>query len=107
MKRHLLKKEWETYIQDYKNSGSSKVAWCQKQNLSVQRLYCWLKKLSPETEEQNENDCVNCYECSYHYLLYLFETPYNIDLNNKDEIGKVLPWSTDLLPRCRGTKKAK
>ncbi|PHF46417.1 IS66 family insertion sequence hypothetical protein, partial [Bacillus pseudomycoides] len=23
MKRHLLKKEWETYIQDYKNSGLS------------------------------------------------------------------------------------
>ncbi|MES9673094.1 hypothetical protein [Bacillus pseudomycoides] len=25
MKRHLLKKEWETYIQDYKNSGLSNI----------------------------------------------------------------------------------
>ncbi|MGG0241021.1 hypothetical protein [Bacillus rhizoplanae] len=31
MKKHLLKKEWEAYIQDYKISGLSKVAWCQKQ----------------------------------------------------------------------------
>ncbi|MFD3445590.1 hypothetical protein ACFDTO_13415 [Microbacteriaceae bacterium 4G12] len=59
MKRHLLKKEWETYIQDYKNSGLSKVAGCQKQNLPVQRLYYWLKKLSLETEEQNKNERVN------------------------------------------------
>lgn len=39
----------------------------------------------------------------YHYLLYLFETLPNIDLNNKEEIDKVLPWSTDLPPRCRVT----
>ncbi|MED1412497.1 MULTISPECIES: hypothetical protein [Bacillus] len=30
MEKHLLKKEWEVYIQDYKNSGLSKVAWCKK-----------------------------------------------------------------------------
>ncbi|PGU51913.1 IS66 family insertion sequence hypothetical protein [Bacillus cereus] len=59
MKRHLLKREWETYIQDYKNSGLSKAAWRQKQNLPVHRLYYWLKKLFPETEEQNENERVN------------------------------------------------
>ncbi|MED1596203.1 MULTISPECIES: IS66 family insertion sequence element accessory protein TnpA [Bacillus] len=59
MKRHLLKKEWETNIQDYKNSGLSKVAWCQKQNLRVHRLYYWLNKLSPETEDQNKNERVN------------------------------------------------
>ena len=35
MKRHLLKKEWETNIQDYKNSGLSKAAWCHKQNITV------------------------------------------------------------------------
>ncbi|WP_432804012.1 IS66 family insertion sequence element accessory protein TnpA [Bacillus cereus] len=39
MKRHLLKKEWETNIPNYKNSGLSKVAWCQKQNLPVHQLY--------------------------------------------------------------------
>ncbi|MFJ8525461.1 IS66 family insertion sequence element accessory protein TnpA [Bacillus cereus] len=59
MERHRLKKEWETYIQDYKNSGLSKVAWCQKQNLPVHRLYYWLQKLSPETEERNVNRRVN------------------------------------------------
>ncbi|WP_439741373.1 IS66 family insertion sequence element accessory protein TnpA [Bacillus pseudomycoides] len=59
MKRHLLKKEWEAYIQDYKNSGLSKVAWCQKQNLPVHRLYYWLQKLSLETEDQNNNERVN------------------------------------------------
>ncbi|PEG13119.1 IS66 family insertion sequence hypothetical protein [Bacillus toyonensis] len=59
MERHRLKKEWETYIQDYKTSGLSKVAWCQKQNLPVHRLYYWLQKLSPETEEQNVNGRVN------------------------------------------------
>ncbi|WP_432804079.1 IS66 family insertion sequence element accessory protein TnpA [Bacillus arachidis] len=31
-------------MQDYKNSGFSNVAWCQKQNLSVHRPYYWLKK---------------------------------------------------------------
>ncbi|WP_420042252.1 IS66 family insertion sequence element accessory protein TnpA [Bacillus thuringiensis] len=45
MKRHQLKTEWETYIQDYKNSASSRVVWCQKQNLPVHRLYYWLKKI--------------------------------------------------------------
>ncbi|WP_422851262.1 IS66 family insertion sequence element accessory protein TnpA [Bacillus cereus] len=46
MKRHLLKKEWETYIQDHRNSELSKTVWCQKQNLPVHRLYYWLEKLS-------------------------------------------------------------
>ena len=32
----------------------------------------------------------------YHYLHYLFETLPNIDLMNKEEIDKVLPWSSDL-----------
>ncbi|PGB76081.1 IS66 family insertion sequence hypothetical protein [Bacillus pseudomycoides] len=59
MKRHRLKKEWETNIQDYRNSGLSKAAWCQKQNLPVHRLYYWLSRLSPETENQNKNERVN------------------------------------------------
>ncbi|MEH7015085.1 transposase domain-containing protein [Bacillus sp. JJ63] len=42
----------------------------------------------------------------YHYLLYLFETLSNIDLNNKEEIDKVLPWSTDLPSRCGVPKKS-
>ncbi|EEM02240.1 Transposase [Bacillus pseudomycoides] len=37
----------------------------------------------------------------------MFETLPNIDLNNKEEIDKVLPWSTDLPPRCRMPKKVK
>ncbi|MFJ8455543.1 IS66 family insertion sequence element accessory protein TnpA [Bacillus paramycoides] len=57
--RHLLKKEWETYIQDYKNSGLSKVSWCQKQNLSVHQFILLVEKLSPETEDQNKNERVN------------------------------------------------
>ncbi|MEB9440250.1 hypothetical protein P4I98_18695 [Bacillus cereus] len=44
---------------------------------------------------------------SYYYLLYLFETLPNIDLNNKEEIDKVLQWSTDLPSRCRVPKKRK
>lgn len=59
MKKQLLKKEWEAYIQDYKNSGLSKAAWCQKQNLPVHRLYYWLKKLSPQTEDQHKNERAN------------------------------------------------
>ncbi|CAH2464399.1 hypothetical protein IIQ_05389 [Bacillus cereus VD118] len=42
----------------------------------------------------------------HHYLLYLFETLPAIDLNNKEEIDKVLPWSTDLPSRCRVPKKS-
>lgn len=42
----------------------------------------------------------------YHYLRYLFETLYNIDLKNKEEINKVLPWSTDLPSRCRVLNKS-
>ncbi|WP_416808886.1 hypothetical protein [Bacillus thuringiensis] len=37
MKKQLLKKEWEAYIQDYKNSGLSIAVWYQKQNLLVHR----------------------------------------------------------------------
>jgi len=43
----------------------------------------------------------------YHYLRYLFETLPNIDLNNKEEIDKVLPWSMDLPSSCRVPKKVK
>uniref|UniRef100_UPI00059E7909 transposase domain-containing protein n=1 Tax=Bacillus pseudomycoides TaxID=64104 RepID=UPI00059E7909 len=43
----------------------------------------------------------------YHYLHYLFETLPNTDLNNKEEIDKVLPWSTDLPSSCRVPKKSK
>ncbi|MEH7015104.1 transposase domain-containing protein [Bacillus sp. JJ63] len=43
----------------------------------------------------------------YHYLRYLFETLSNIDLNNKEEIDKVLPWSIDLPSSCRVPKKMK
>ncbi|PDY42097.1 transposase domain-containing protein, partial [Bacillus pseudomycoides] len=42
----------------------------------------------------------------YHYLLYLFETLPNIDLNNKEEIDKVLPWSMDLPSSCKVPKKS-
>ncbi|MEY8348163.1 hypothetical protein AALF16_07555 [Bacillus cereus] len=45
MKRHLLKKEWETYIQDYKNSGLSKGVWCQKQNLPAHRPILLAEKI--------------------------------------------------------------
>ncbi|WP_413789208.1 IS66 family insertion sequence element accessory protein TnpA [Bacillus yunxiaonensis] len=34
-KNTYLKNEWEAYIQDYKNSGLSKVAWCRKQSLPI------------------------------------------------------------------------
>ncbi|MDM5188169.1 hypothetical protein QUF99_12845 [Bacillus sp. DX4.1] len=36
----------------------------------------------------------------------MFETLPNIDLNNKEEIDKVWPWSTDLPSRCRVPKKS-
>ncbi len=42
----------------------------------------------------------------YHYLRYLFETLTNIDLNNKEEIDKVLPWSIALPSSCRVPKKS-
>ncbi|WP_442853649.1 IS66 family insertion sequence element accessory protein TnpA [Bacillus sp. LK2] len=46
-------------MQDYKNSGLSKVSWCQKQNLSVHQFILLVEKLSPETEVQNKNERVN------------------------------------------------
>ncbi|WP_412676171.1 IS66 family insertion sequence element accessory protein TnpA [Bacillus paramycoides] len=42
-----------------KNSGLSKVSWCQKQNLSVHQFILLVEKLSPETEDQNKNERVN------------------------------------------------
>ena len=42
----------------------------------------------------------------YHYLFYLFIILPNIDLNNKEEIDKILPWSMDLPSRCRIPKKS-
>lgn len=55
MKKRLIKKEWEAHIQDFKESGLSKAAWCQKQNLPVHRLYYWLKKLSPQADSPTES----------------------------------------------------
>lgn len=59
MEKHLLKKEWEAYIQDYKNSELSKVSWCKKTEPPAHRLYYWLKKLSPQMEDQNKNERVD------------------------------------------------
>ncbi|WP_352224069.1 transposase domain-containing protein [Bacillus sp. SM2101] len=42
----------------------------------------------------------------YHYLHYLFETLPNMDLTNKEEIDRVLPWSTSLPPICSVPKKS-
>ncbi|MCW9133891.1 transposase domain-containing protein [Bacillus paramycoides] len=42
----------------------------------------------------------------YHYLLYLFETLPNMDVNNKVEIDKVLPWPMNLLSSCKAPKKS-
>ncbi|WP_272187864.1 hypothetical protein [Bacillus sp. BP-3] len=36
----------------------------------------------------------------------MFETLPNIDLNNKEEIDKVLPWSMDLSSSCKVPKKS-
>jgi hypothetical protein len=55
MKKRLIKKEWEAHIQDFKESGLSKAAWCQKQNLPVHWLYYWLKKLSPQADSPTES----------------------------------------------------
>lgn len=32
---------------------------CQKQNLPVHQLFYWLKRLSPQTENQNKNERTN------------------------------------------------
>lgn len=37
----------------------------------------------------------------FHYLRYLFEMLINMDLTNKIEIDKVLPWSSSLSSACR------
>ena len=47
-------------------------------------------------ETAKENDL-----SPYHYLRYLFETLPNMDLTNKKEIDKVLPWSSSLPSACR------
>lgn len=47
-------------------------------------------------ETAKENDL-----SPYHYLRYLFETLPNMDLTNKIEIDKVLPWSSSLPSACR------
>lgn len=47
-------------------------------------------------ETAKENDL-----SPYNYLRYLFETLPNMDLTNKKEIDKVLPWSFSLPSACR------
>ena len=54
MKRRLNRQQWEAHIQDFKESGLSKAAWCQKQNLSVHRLSYWLRHCSPQGKAPNE-----------------------------------------------------
>ncbi|MFS0667703.1 IS66 family transposase [Peribacillus frigoritolerans] len=53
-------------------------------------------------ETAKENDL-----SPYHYLRYLFETLPNMDLTNKKEIDKVLPWSSSLPSACRVPIKVK
>jgi hypothetical protein len=47
-------------------------------------------------ETAKENDL-----SPYHYLRYLFKMLPNMDLTNKKEIDKVLPWSSSLPSACR------
>ncbi|MCD1164026.1 transposase domain-containing protein [Peribacillus sp. N3] len=57
-----------------------------------------IESLQAQVEEltAKENDL-----SPYHYLRYLFETLPNMDLTNKKEIDKVLPWSSSLPSACR------
>ncbi|MCM3201809.1 hypothetical protein M3631_23200 [Bacillus cereus] len=57
-------------------------------------------------ERAKENNLSSYYLLSSLFVC-LFETLPNIDLNNKEEIDKVLQWSTDLPSRCRVPKKRK
>lgn len=52
-------------------------------------------------ETANENNL-----SSDHYLRYLLETFFNIDLKNKEEIDKFLLGSIDLMSRCNVLKKS-
>ncbi|WP_318263776.1 transposase domain-containing protein [Peribacillus simplex] len=57
------------------------------------KLLCFLYSV---VETAKEDDL-----SPYHYLRYLFETLPNMDLRNKIEIDKVLPWSSSLPSACR------
>ncbi|OEH94427.1 IS66 family insertion sequence element accessory protein TnpA [Bacillus solimangrovi] len=81
MKKQRIEKEWEAYILDFKESGLSKAAWCQKQNLPVHRLYYWLKKLSPETEEPNKNKSANWIPMSVPTIEEEINTTIRIHMN--------------------------
>ncbi|MFJ8244809.1 transposase domain-containing protein [Peribacillus asahii] len=41
----------------------------------------------------------------YHYLRCLFETLPNMNITNKEEIDKFLPWSTNVPSICKVTIK--
>ena len=44
-----------------------------------------------------------CHRCiiSYHYLNHLFENLPNIDLENIDELDKLLPWADSIPEECK------
>ncbi|MFA2833452.1 IS66 family insertion sequence element accessory protein TnpB [Bacillus paranthracis] len=108
MKGNLLKEEWETYIQNYKNSGLSKVSWCQKQSLPVHRLYYRMNKLSPETEEQNKNERVNWISMNASVVEVNIHATIRIHIQEATiELDVHYTRTTDLPSRCKVLKKVK
>jgi hypothetical protein len=46
--RQKLRDKWIARIEDWKNSGLSRTAWCKRENLADHQFYYWKKLLSDE-----------------------------------------------------------
>lgn len=55
MTKSELRKEWETRIGEFKDSGQSGAAWCAENNVNVHQFYYWMRrfKTSESTEAQS------------------------------------------------------
>ncbi len=50
----LRRQEWEKLIREANNSGMSKTAWCEQNNISRRKFYYWQKVIRDELLEQCE-----------------------------------------------------
>jgi len=114
MTKKEREQQWKTRIEAYKTSGLSKVAFCKQHNISersikpfVIRRKNWLFSNTPKrarasatiysiVETAKENG-LNPFE----YLKYLFEKLPNMDIEDKEALDEILPWSTTLPACCK------
>lgn len=50
------KLEWETRMEQWRESGLSMAAWCRKENINIHQMYYWKRKFDQQIDNTSSSD---------------------------------------------------